>query len=265
MTQLRKKPTTYPTVLDNMVTQGGINRRAFSLYLNGSSNLGTILFGGIDSDKYYDNLAALPMVVDPLFPRSPIDYNVELNKVSSPNITGLKLSKTTVVLVDSGSPQVRLPVELLPPIYKHFNVLNKNISATIGNFVDCGEASKYENDFLEFAFKGKTIRVPGTAFFKDIFDAPGISTEKRIRAQLGSDVASWKRVCLFGISFPIPGTPLLLGDPVLRYAYTVFDQETKTVSMAQANLNSRKENIIEIPTTGAIPKAKGVSCKQTTT
>ncbi|CEJ90285.1 hypothetical protein VHEMI06078 [[Torrubiella] hemipterigena] len=258
-TRFRKKPATFPTVLDNMVTQGSINRRAFSLFLNGTSNIGTILFGGIDSDKYYDNLASLPMVIDPLFPRLPIDYNVELTGVGSPNITGLKLSKTAVVLVDSGSPQVRLPVELLPPIYKHFNVLNKNTSADIGNFVDCAEASKYENDFLEFAFKGKTIRVPGSALFKDIYDAPGITSEKSVRAKLGSDVASWKRVCLFGISFPIPGTSFLLGDPVLRYAYTVFDQDTKTISMAQANLNSRKENVVEIPKTGSIPKVKGVS------
>ena len=52
----------YPNIIDQLVDQGVINSRAYSLYLNDpNSDSGNILFGGVDSNKYSGDLIALPV------------------------------------------------------------------------------------------------------------------------------------------------------------------------------------------------------------
>lgn len=42
----------YPTIIDQMASQGLIKSRAFSLYLDGpDSSSGSIVFGGVDTKK----------------------------------------------------------------------------------------------------------------------------------------------------------------------------------------------------------------------
>lgn len=51
-----------PTIYQEMVTQGIIDRSAYSLYLNDEEAFtGSILFGGVDSTKYTGDLVALPL------------------------------------------------------------------------------------------------------------------------------------------------------------------------------------------------------------
>lgn len=58
---------TYPSVMDNLVDQGIIARKAYSLYLNDlESNRGSVVFGGIDTTKYTGELVALPFQVQSL-------------------------------------------------------------------------------------------------------------------------------------------------------------------------------------------------------
>lgn len=55
----------YPSVIDQLVTQKKINSKAYSLWLNDlDANTGSILFGGVDTDKYMGNLIALPIQID---------------------------------------------------------------------------------------------------------------------------------------------------------------------------------------------------------
>lgn len=54
----------YPSVMDNLVTEGIISRKAYSLYLNDlQSDRGSVIFGGIDTTKYTGDLVALPLQV----------------------------------------------------------------------------------------------------------------------------------------------------------------------------------------------------------
>src|SRR5882757_3986505 len=53
---------TTPTIYEEMVDQGLINRSAYSLYLDDAEiGKGSILFGGVDSSKYKDDLVVLPL------------------------------------------------------------------------------------------------------------------------------------------------------------------------------------------------------------
>jgi len=55
----------YPSIMDNLVADGVINRKAYSLYLNDlQANKGSIIFGGIDTTKYTGDLVALPLQVE---------------------------------------------------------------------------------------------------------------------------------------------------------------------------------------------------------
>ncbi len=57
--------TTYPTVVDQLVGQKKINSRAYSLWLNDLyASTGSLLFGGVDTDKYVGSLVTLPIQPD---------------------------------------------------------------------------------------------------------------------------------------------------------------------------------------------------------
>lgn len=56
----RRDPFTYPTIIDQMFAQKLIKLRAYSLYLDSkSSATGSIIFGGMDSDKWIGELIQL--------------------------------------------------------------------------------------------------------------------------------------------------------------------------------------------------------------
>jgi hypothetical protein len=53
----------YPSIIDEMVSQGLINTKAYSLYLDSlAATTGSIIFGGLDSDKFHGNLVQLPIL-----------------------------------------------------------------------------------------------------------------------------------------------------------------------------------------------------------
>lgn len=54
---------TYPSIVEQMVSQKKINSKAYSLWLNDlDSNTGSILFGGVDTNKYMGDLVTLPVL-----------------------------------------------------------------------------------------------------------------------------------------------------------------------------------------------------------
>jgi len=56
----------YPSTMDQMVSQGIIQRKAFSLYLNDfQASTGSVIFGGIDTTKYEGDLVGLPLQYGP--------------------------------------------------------------------------------------------------------------------------------------------------------------------------------------------------------
>jgi hypothetical protein len=73
----------YPNLPSLLVSQGYIESRAYSVYLNDEHNAagGTLLFGGVDTEKYYGDLVAVPFV--PVPNQTVIDqFYVKLEDVS---------------------------------------------------------------------------------------------------------------------------------------------------------------------------------------
>jgi hypothetical protein len=237
----------YPTVIENMVSQKIIAMPAFSLYLNDlQTNQGSILFGGVDTDKFHGGLATLPFKSLPASIARTQDivmYAVQLNGFK---VTGLDTPAVNATAVlDSGSTISLLPDEVVQDVWKQFGVMS--VQSIPIPFVDCAKANLKDTDF-SFQFTNKTINVP--------INEMVINNLASVQDQIFSDPTlkqifkGWSGVCTFGMAsisdYGISSDQfVLLGDTFLRSAYVVYDLQNKQVGIAQATLNSTSSSIIE--------------------
>ncbi|ROW02148.1 hypothetical protein VSDG_02362 [Cytospora chrysosperma] len=203
----------YTYVLDNMVVQGLIDTRAFSLDLREiESPDGSIIFGGLDTGKYVGSLEKCPMLDPEESPTGSNRYWIYLNAVGMTlpsGESGLIADGELPVFLDSGGTLSRLPTELFASIGSAFP--GAQYDSYEGAFVvDCSVAE--EEGSVDFGFGNKVISVP----FKDFIWQPGTDED----------------VCMLGI-LPDDEEPVL-GDSFLRAAYVVYDQDNRNLHLAQA-------------------------------
>jgi hypothetical protein len=133
----------YPTIVDNMVSQGLINSHAYSLWLDDyQASTGSILFGGIDNTRYIPPLITLPIERD--------EYSGTYSSFSVA-FTGLTVTRpgqsttltpsgyTQQAILDSGTSLTLMPDDL-------FADLARQVGATynqqVGIYVaDCSVAN----------------------------------------------------------------------------------------------------------------------------
>lgn len=242
----------YPNVPQLMEDVGLIRSNAYSLWLDDlDASVGSILFGGVDTDKYHGQLQTLPIQS-----RSgePSEFVITLSSMSvsiQGENTSLTPSLPTAVILDSGSSLTYLPNELTAAIY---NALRIRYSARDGiAYASCSLAD--EDITLNFTFTSPTISVPISEL---IIDGTSASDDTEAR-QSGDTSASPFELCVFGIA-PAEGSSAVLGDTFLRSAYVVYDLDNNEISLAQTNFDSTTTRISEIGTGGdSVPDASPVS------
>lgn len=237
----------YPTVIENMVSQKIIAMPAFSLYLNDlQTSQGSILFGGVDTDKFHGGLATLPFQSLPASVSRTSDivmYAVQLNGFKVSGLDTPAVNATAIL--DSGSTISLLPGDVVQAVWKEFGVMN--VQGIPNPFVDCAKANLKDTS-LSFQFTNKTINVP--------IDEMVINNLASVQDQIFSDPTlkqvfkGWSGVCTFGMAstsdFGISSDQfVLLGDTFLRSAYVVYDLQNQQVGIAQATLNSTSSSILE--------------------
>ncbi|KJZ68498.1 hypothetical protein HIM_05723 [Hirsutella minnesotensis 3608] len=254
--------TAYPTIVDNMVEQGVINAPIFSLFLdNIDDKSGTILFGGIDSQKYHGKLATLPIMYNPqqTVSRNITSYMVRLRGF---NVDGVDLDRLDAgAILDSGSTISLMPDSQVQDIYRHFGV--RTVEGIPTPLVDCAYRDAQARGItFNFKFDGKTIQVPIKEMVIDAF--PDDIQRLLTASQLAALFRNWSRVCIFGIGstydYGITSDSFaLLGDTFLRSAYVVYDMGNHQIGLAQANVKSDGSNIIEISKDATeLPNVEGV-------
>lgn len=244
----------YPTVVDNMVEQGHIETRAFSLYLNDlDTDAGNILFGGIDREKFQGSLAILDLLSESMSQTNDItSFNVRIDGFDVVDDSGDRVvdmpNLDSQAILDSGSTISLLPDDQVQELWDEFGVIA--FQDVIAPFVDCAYRGEQGNGYIfEFRFDGKTIRVP---IDEMVIDAYGdIQDLFQQDPMLGDLFDGWDGVCMFGIGstadFGINTNQFtLLGATFLRSAYVVYDLENEQLGLAQANLNSTNSDIVEI-------------------
>lgn len=236
-----------PGVLDGLASSGAISRRAFSLYLDDQeAELGSILFGGIDSSKYQGELVSLQVARNSTgqYDR----YRVDLTSVSfddaTGNVTVLSPSNMSAPsALDSGASQLILPAQLTLTIVQGIGAIEFQ-----GVYLsDCS----YRNSNATFTFQfggstGPSINVP----LNQLLSLPvGVKFADGAEAcQLNLGLASESEIQFFGLG------GYTLGDPLIRNAYLVYDADNLEIAMAQAVYNKTSSGtIIDIPSGSGLP------------
>lgn len=230
-------PKTYQNLPAKLVADGVITSSAYSLWLNDlDANKGSLLFGGVDKDKYEGDLVTMPVqkIADGFY-----EFFVTL--------TGVKWGSDTLgsdmalgVLLDSGSTLTYLPDSMVADIYNKVDAAYDQSGGTA--YVDCSMSS----DDLHLSFSNLDIKVPFDELVIDLGD-------ENQQFQDGTPA------CLFGIAPSIGGTHVL-GDTFLRSAYVVYDLDNNEISMAQTKYNVSTSDVVEISKgKDAVPNAKDAS------
>ncbi|OGM43157.1 hypothetical protein ABOM_008875 [Aspergillus bombycis] len=242
--------------VDQMVEQGLTKSRSYSLWLDDlNSSTGSVLFGGYDSDKYHDDLVALPM--QPNASGGFTDLAVTWTSFSLTNSSGAEIAISgqdfkEYAILDAGFPGILIPDEIYQEIAEAAGVLDDGR-------VDCQLRSV--NATFNFGFGGPKGVVIAAPIYE--FVIPGIFPN-------GTQITDTKgiEVCWFGMG-PQKNRPLLLGDTLLRSAYVVYNLDDKWIAMAPTNFNSTSSNVTEIEPSSSLPagwsSAPNITVGQTAT
>ena len=238
----------YANLPASMVNQGLIQSNAYSLWLDDlASSTGSILFGGVDTDKYHGSLQTLPIQQVQGQYLEMIIVLTGASLVDGTTNTSVATTELPVgVLLDSGSTLSYLPTQMTEKIYSALSVTwNQRMQSA---FCACSLANS--STTINFLFSGVQIAVP--------------LSEMVLEGGLTED-GSGPEGCTFGIFEQAPttgdgGTPNTLGHTFIRSAYIVYDITNNEISLAQTNFDSTSSNIVEIGTgKNSVPNASGVS------
>lgn len=267
--------TQYSNLVTSLVNQSLISTTAYSLYLNDYySSTGSILFGGIDTEKFIGALDIVPILPDSETGNYS-SFTVALTGLSFTSSNGTSYDQSLSgeggsldSVLDSGTTLTYLPDALATELFDAIGAYQYSdySSSSAIALVDC----KLDAEF-SFRINGTTsITVPADELVIDAFAG--------YQDSLPSSVP-FDETCLFGIqslgdasdesggdddSGSGGSTSLfdyaILGDTFLRSAYVVYDLDNLQIGIAPANLNSTSTNIQEL-TAGAteLPQVTGVA------
>jgi len=260
---------TYPNIIDSMLSQGLIATNAYSLYLDDlDSSTGSIIFGGLDSDKYHGDLVQMPVVPEQLVNGSTIyaDFAVALTSFSLSTTPGNSTLLTSnpynhAVVLDSGTALTYLPTRLAQTIYQSINAYDdsQSYAGTGLVYANCDLLTSEPDLTFDFGFGGTsgskniTIRVPANEL---ILQPSALGLD--LTGYVPTDI-TFQNVCILGI-LSADQEPYILGDTFLRSAYVVYDLKNNVIAVAQTNFNSTTSSIVEFSAgeTG-IPLVSGVA------
>lgn len=252
--------SSYPNVISQMVAQGVISTRSYSLWLNDlgkwrktsipakSNNIvdsatGSILFGGIDSAKFNGDLVVLPLQPD-----------TETNVIDTFTVTfaGVEVdgnggkvvytaNSTAPVILDSGTTLTYLPDDIANAIMSGVGAVTSN---ELGTVVPCTVGNT--QGVFKFRFGNSNGPVISANISQFVIPFPSGSPAPKF--------GSGATACQWGI-LAAGDSPNLFGDTFLRSAYVVYNLDGNTVAMAETNFNAGSSNIKQITATDSIPGA----------
>ncbi|OTB17560.1 hypothetical protein K445DRAFT_311052 [Daldinia sp. EC12] len=235
-----------------MQKQGLIATNAYSLWLNDlDASTGSILFGGIDTEKYHGDLTRINIYKDS---RSGVfsSFTVALTSVEASSSSGtdsLAAEFPIPVILDSGTTFSYLPTELAEQIWQEVGaVYYDEVSLAL---LPCD----MENSQGHFSFGFGGSGGPVINVTMDELVLPLTSGSRSIPLPDGPNAG--QAACQFGIqNFSSSSTSFLLGDTFLRSAYVVYDLVNNEIAIAPTDFNATTSNVVAFPSEGAqIPSA----------
>ncbi|KIY03182.1 uncharacterized protein Z520_01649 [Fonsecaea multimorphosa CBS 102226] len=207
----------YPEFLDDLHTQGFIDRRSYSIYLDDlEAGSGFILFGAVDSSKYSGDLVTLPIIpYTDSAPRLQVEWTYLSATDGSGTTTTLTQSGFSYpVAMDTGYTTSVLPTELFNELATYFNVYTDS----------------------EGTYLVPNCQMPSGSFTFGFGTGSGSAPAVTIQvpfSELAVPEPSGSGECLFGF-LPQDQSVISFGDTFLRSAYLYYDFDGSTISLAQA-------------------------------
>lgn len=207
----------YDNIPFALKNQGFIGSAAYLVYLNElDASTGEVLFGGVDSGKYLGSLAEKPFtdvgLVDSLSTNS-------YNQYSSIHLDSIKVGDTTVdfdggVIFDTGAPFCVLGEDAR-------SAIALVLGGTDGQSVLCTPSSDPD---VVLTFSGTAFTFKASDFIIKIDDS-----------------------CYAGVAaLSSSGGLPLMGDPIIRKLYLVYNLDKETLSLANADYSGKSGTILEI-------------------
>lgn len=220
------------------------------------SSTGSILFGGIDTDKYVGDLVAID-VYPSSESRRITSFTVAFTSLGATSSSGSdQFTPTTyamAAILDSGTTITLIPDDLAQIVYEE---LGATVDYQLGPVVPCALADK--TGHLTFGFGGSggpSVNVPVNELVLPLTLSDGSS----VTYKNGQDA------CKLGIQ-AAGDLPVLFGDTFLRSAYVVYDLDNNQIALANTDFNATGSNVVAFASSGAaIPSAATVANAATVT
>lgn len=240
----------YPNLPTLMMQEGLIATNAYSLWLNDlDASTGSILFGGIDTEKFVGNLTRIPVIRNRITDQydSLVVGLRSISATSSSGVDQLRSEQDLIdVVLDSGTTLSYLPTDIAQQMWTEVGaVYIPHVGMAL---IPC--SMQRSSGYFTFNFEGDggpSIRVGMDELVLGLVIA-GPAPKFASGEYLGQDA------CEFGVQ-NTTGTNLL-GDTFLRSAYVVYDLSNNEIGLAQTDFNATESNIVPFASQGApIPSA----------
>jgi yapsin 1 len=231
------EPYTYDNLPSKLVSDGLINRRVYSLYLDSeNATSGSLLFGGVDHEKYEGTLQLVPLINTYYgILEKPVRFEITVSNiiVSAAGSEPIEiLTSQFYANLDSGTTFTYMPTRMLDALASSFNLTYSYYSGVY--YTTCPSDAQLAGMALTFDFQGIKIEVP----LKNLFI---------------EDTGSYN--CIFTV-LDGGSQGIVLGANFLRSAYVVYDLDNYQIGLAQAKYTN--DTNVEVISSD-IPGATSVS------
>ncbi|KPI45038.1 putative aspartic-type endopeptidase OPSB [Cyphellophora attinorum] len=230
-----------------LTADGYINSPVFSLWLNSlrSSNPGSMLYGGIDNQKYCGSLTTLPIQQTN---GGYTEFTVALGSIVAQGPNGnsqnIDIGSNTLALLDSGTNSISVSQTAYNEILALYNA-----SPAQGNgFPQVACSLGNSGLTMSFGFGGGLV-IP-------------VPLDQIVAAPQNND----QQTCDFFVSTQPAGAEFILGSSFLSAAYVVYDIGNNEIHMAPAIFNPTSSNVITVGSgPNAVPSVAGPACSSSST
>lgn len=217
------------------------------LTISPDASSGSILFGGIDTEKYQGELTRIE-----IYPTGALhtSFRVALTSLEAVSPSGrdtLTSERFPIpVVLDSGTTLSYVPTDLARQVWREVGAAySREFQLAI---LPC--RMRNSKGYFSFGFAG-----PSGPRINVTMDELVLDLTTGQPPMFNTGPYEGEDVCEFGIQNSTAG-PFLLGDTFLRSAYVVYDLVNNEVGIAATDFNSTDSNIVPFPSLGAhIPSA----------
>lgn len=244
-----------PTFVETLVHTGVIASRLFSLHLNELGKRGSIIFGGIDVDKFRGPLTTLNCLADidtvKDFYLNLEEVTVQSSKGGSQSLMRPTGQKPYPVLLDTGSLNWNVPTDVYEKITEAAGAFEANDTKTEREWLEkpCDDLDRGGIDapHIQLTLSGNgsntvTLDLEMADLFIPRLNQDGSAKTNDVGQALCELIV---RDCGSPKGLDQEGG-IAIGNVVTRAGYFVFDLDNGQISIAQAAFAANSSNVVQV-------------------